>query len=110
MKPEKDIEKKINSTLNSLEGLGKAEVSPFFYSKLEVRMQDELTSSIGRFAFIGNLRMSMAVLGVVLILNFASLFLLSNSDQETTGGDSDIELFTQEYFSGTDDYEYLNSY
>lgn len=110
MKPEKDIEKKINLTLNSLEGLGKAEASPFFYSKLEVRMQDELTSSIGRFAFIGNLRMSMAVLGIIMVLNVASLFLLGNSDQETTTDSSAVELFTQEYFSGTDDYEYLNSY
>ncbi|MFY0593994.1 hypothetical protein [Roseivirga sp.] len=110
MKSEKDIEEKINSTLNSLEGLGKAEASPFFYSKLEVRMQDELTSSIGRFAFIGNLKMSMAVLSVVLILNFASLFILSNTGQESTEGESDVSLVTQDYFSGTDDYDYLNSY
>ncbi|OEK05751.1 hypothetical protein [Roseivirga misakiensis] len=110
MKSEKDIEEKINLTLNSLEGLGKAEASPFFYSKLEARMQDELTSSIGRFAFIGNLRMSVAVLGLILILNFASLFLLSSSSQDTFEGESDISLVSQDYFSGSDDYDYLNSY
>ncbi|MBO3699260.1 hypothetical protein [Roseivirga sp. E12] len=109
MKAEKNIERKINQTLNSLEGLGKAEASPFFYSKLEVRMQDELTSSIGRFAFVGNLKMSMAVLGIIMVLNVTSLFLLGNSQQTTTEG-SDADLISQDYFSGTDDYEYLNSY
>ncbi len=110
MKVEKNIEEKINQTLNSLEGLGKAEASPFFYSKLEVRMQDELTSSIGRFAFVGNLKMSMAVLGIIMVLNVTSLFLLSGSEQQTTAGGSDVDLISQDYFSGTDDYEYLNSY
>lgn len=110
MKPDKDIEGKINLTLNSLEGLGKAEASPFFYSKLEARMQDELTSSIGRFAFIGNLRMSVAVLGLIMVLNMASLFLLSDSEQQVSGEQTAVESFTQEYFSASDDYEYLNSY
>lgn len=110
MKAEKDITEKINETLNSLEGLGKAEASPFFYSKLEARMQDELTSSIGRFAFVGNLKMSMAVLSVIMILNITSLFLLSGSDQESQNLSSDIELISQDYFSDTGDYEYLNSY
>ncbi len=110
MKAEKDIAEKINQTLNSLEGLGKAEASPFFYSKLEARMQDELTSSIGRFAFVGNLKMSMAVLSVIMVLNVTSLFLLSGSDQQSTTGGSDLDLISQDYFSDTDDYEYLNSY
>ncbi|OEK03317.1 hypothetical protein BFP97_18095 [Roseivirga sp. 4D4] len=110
MKAEKDIAEKINQTLNSLEGLGKAEASPFFYSKLEARMQDELTSSIGRFAFVGNLKTSMAVLGVIMVLNVTSLFLLSGSDKESTTGGSDLDLISQDYFSDTDDYEYLNSY
>ncbi len=110
MKAGQNIEEKINQTLNSLEGLGKAEASPFFYSKLEVRMQDELTSSIGRFAFVGNLKMSIAVLGIIMVLNVTSLFLLSRSEQQTTAGSSDVDLISQDYFSGTDDYEYLNSY
>ncbi len=110
MKSEKEIEKKINLTLNSLEGLGKAKANPFFYSKLEARMQDELPSSIGKFAFIGNLRTSMAVLSFIMVLNLASLYLLSNSDQQGSGEETAENLFTQEYFSDSDDYEYLNSY
>ena len=95
MKTEVNIKKKINQTLNSLGGLGKAEASPFFYSKLEVRMQDELTSSIGRFAFVGNLKMSMAVLGLIMILNVTSLFLLRSSEQQTTAESSDLDLISQ---------------
>ncbi len=111
MIPEKTIEKRVEETLNSLEGLGKAEASPFFYRKLEARMQNELDSAPSRFALVGNLRLSMAVLTVFMVVNLITLFSIGNgSEVETSEREDQIASFAQEYFSGSDDYEYLNDY
>ena len=105
------IEEKINQTLNCLEGLGKAEVNPFFYRKLEARMLNEQTPTVERFAFVGNLKLNMAVLLVFMILNLITFFSLNETyEVQTSDRESQIESFTEDYFSGSDDYNYLKSY
>lgn len=105
------IEKRINDTINSIEGLGKARVNPFFYTRLEARMQEELLPANGPFAFLSNLKLSVAVLTLFMVLNVVSIFLISGNNSDTTEQEeATLETFSEEYFSGADQYEYSNDY
>ncbi len=112
MKQEEKIENKIAETLNSLGGLGKAEAKPFFYRRLEARMERELLQAPNpRFAFISNLRLNVALLALFAVFNVFTFFTLTqDTDVASTSREDQIESLAQEYFSGSDDYEYLNNY
>ncbi len=110
MKKPLDIENKINQTLNSLEGLGKAEVNPFFYNRLEARMQNELLGSNNQFSFLANMKLNVAVLSVFMIFNLVTFFSINKSTEVSNDREIQIESFAQDYFSGSDDFEYLNDY
>lgn len=107
----KAIEKRINDTINSLEGLGKARAHPFFYTHLQARLQEELLPANGPLAFLSNLRLSVAVLTLFMVLNVVSIFLISgNGSSTSTEEEATIETLSQEYFSGDDQYNYSSSY
>ena len=110
MKKPIDIENKINQTLNSLEGLGKAEVKPFFYSRLEARMQNELVRATTRFAILGNMKLNVAVLSIFMVFNLVTFFSINETTEVSNDREGQIESLAQDYFSGSDDYEYLNNY
>lgn len=104
-------EKRINDTINSLEGLGKAKANPFFFTRLEARMQQELLPASGPFAFLSNLKLSVAVLTIFMVLNVGSIFLISgNSSDTTVQEEATLETFSEEYFSGASQYNYTNDY
>ena len=108
MKDNKDFElnKQVDETLNALEGLGKAQAPPFFYTRLEARMQEELAPISGPFAFLSNLKLSVALLSLFMILNVASIFLITQDDGSTqVQGEATLETFTEEYFTSSDQYE-----
>ena len=64
-----DIDKKVADALSSLDDVERAEVSPFFYTRLKARMQKE---EKGFWSLFINPQFSMAVAGVFLLfcLNF----------------------------------------
>ena len=101
-----ELERQIEETINSLEGLGKAGAPPFFYTRLEARMQEELEPISGPFAFLSNLKFSVALLSLFMILNVASIFLITQDDGSTqVQGEATLETFTEEYFTSSDQYE-----
>lgn len=110
MKKPIDIEHKINQTLKSLEGLSKAEAKPFFYRRLEARMQNELAVPTSSFAILGNMKLNVAVLSIFMMINLATIFSINETTEVSNGREGQIESFAQDYFSGSDDYEYLNDY
>lgn len=106
MSNKEELEKKINQTLNSLEGLGKAEASPFFYTRLEAKMEQQLLPASSSLTFLGEFRWSVAALSLFMIMNITSLFFLTGTD--TASEEASLETFSQEYFSGTDESSYFN--
>ncbi len=73
MKP--DIKMKIEETLNSLDGIQRAEVQPFFYTRLVGRLQqqesawDRLGTILSRPVVIVAALMMVFVMNVFLVLN-----------------------------------------
>ena len=104
------IKEEVEQSLSSIDNLARAKAPDFFYTRLEARMEKELLSENSRFAWIANLRVSMAVLGLFMVLNAGTLFLLTQNDSQVEVAEANIDSFKQEYFSASDDYQYLNSY
>ena len=104
------IKEEVEQSLSSIDKLARAEAPDFFYSRLEARMEKELLPEYSRFAWLENLRVSMVVLGLFMVLNVSTLFLLTQNDSQTEVAEANIDSFKQEYFSASDDYQYLNSY
>ena len=96
MKP--DLEKRIEDTLNSLDGIQRAEPQPFFYTRLIGRLQREqrnVWEKMGSFLS----RPVVVIAGLVLILVMNAFMLLQQSpgtsnnnnfavEQPVTGDDS----------------------
>lgn len=100
------IKEEVERSLSSIDNLAQLEAPDFFFTRLEARMERELTPEFSRFAWLANLKVSVGVLGLFMVLNAATIFLLSQSDL----AEANIDTFKQEYFSASDDYEYLNNY
>lgn len=98
-----DIEQEVDNTLNSLEGLNRAEAPPFFYTRLEGRLMDR-----GR-QVLPYLKVQWAMLIILLLVNAFGLWIYNNQSVSST---SDLEAIRSEYGLVTytiDDYDQLLS-
>ena len=110
MEKEKNIDSKINQVLNSIESIESAEVKPFFYTRLQAKMENDIAPSFSRFSVLPNLKLSLAMLAVVLVFNLTSLVFLTNNQDTTSTATSSLDEFSEEYFSSPNVYNYLNEY
>lgn len=82
------VNKEVEKTLSSLDELKRAEVKPFFYTRLTAKLEnDTLRGASFKWQW------AVAVVMMVMLLNglvFSSLWPVSNEDQE-------IELLADEY-------------
>ena len=81
MKSEKDIRNRIEETLASLDGIQRAEASPFLYQKVQNRLRREDRST---WEVIGNFLSRPAVFGAILLavlLSNASAIYQSSQDE-----------------------------
>lgn len=104
------IKEEVERSLSSIDNLAQSEAPDFFFTRLEARMERELTTEFSRFAWLANLKVSMGVLGLFMILNVATIFLLTQSNSQTDLAEANIDTFKQDYFSASNDYDYLNNY
>lgn len=75
MKNKDEITAKTAAVLNSLEGLQKASPGPFFFTRVQARLQKEEISLWGRFAgFMTKPTVALATLFLIFLLNAAALF------------------------------------
>lgn len=89
----KDIDKKVADTLSSLDDVERAEVSPFFYTRLKARMQKE---EKGFWSLFINPQFSMAVAGVFLLfcLNF---YMMINYEGTNGIKEDEVSAFISDY-------------
>lgn len=91
MKKHYNNEEEVERTLQSLEGIKRAEPNPFFYTRLQARMEQKFVKKTGwqwRPVYV------YAALGLVLLLNFATIYTLTHTTtKKASAGDS----FANEY-------------
>lgn len=106
---QKDINRKIEDTLNSLEGIKKASASSFFFTRLEARMQkkknvwDEVSSFVSRPVIV--------FAGILLILLINATVIFTSSTLNTTSEKQNNELATVDEYSQVSSsfYEFVNT-
>ena len=104
------IKEEVEQSMSSIENLARAKAPDFFYTKLEARMENELLNKSTSFIWLVNLRVSIAVLSLFMVLNVGTLLLFTQNEATTEVNEANIDTFKQEYFSTSDDYQYRNYY
>lgn len=87
---QRPIDKRVEDALNSLEGVQRATVKPWFFTRVNARLQkDEGTfwASIGSFLA----KPAVALAGVITILVLNGFLLLSNKDDNAPGMSAQME-------------------
>ncbi|MGZ5219570.1 MAG: hypothetical protein ACXWV2_00430 [Chitinophagaceae bacterium] len=80
MKQEKDIERRVEETLNSLDGIQRAEPGPWLFSRVKGRLAQEEKTAWGAVgSFLSRPAIAIAALCLILMLNG---FLLLNQEKE----------------------------
>lgn len=88
------IQNEVEQTLNSLNGLSRAEASPFFYTRLTARMESAPLSVWTRaLAFLSQPAVSLSLLFFFLVLNG---YLVFSSLQENEEAGSTQEYVAQQ--------------
>ena len=85
----KDLQNRIDETLNSLDGLQRAEANPFLYSKIQNKFQNRPAFMPQKFAW----RMVIAVAVIALV----NLFTIRHFQTEKTNGTNGAEMVANEY-------------
>jgi hypothetical protein len=84
-----ELDNRIGQTLNSLDGIKRAEASPFLYSKTRNRMEQELELPAPRIAWRVVLAFSL-----ILLLNLLTVAHFRSESKQGSGG---AELVANEY-------------
>ena len=98
------LESNIDATLNSLDGLQRAEPTPFFYTRLKARM-DKAYSSKG-IAGISWLKPSLAfsILTLLVVLNLVTIINKKTTTEQATTNGNVSQQVAKEYDLGITTY------
>ena len=110
MKNKLDLERKIQDTLDSLDGISRAEPQPYFYTRLKARMQQNESSvweNIG--SFLSRPVVVVASLCMVLILNAFILFRNQDDSSSLPVTSNEVLASDNEYvMASSSSFEYEN--
>ncbi len=98
METKKSTPQNIDEILSSIDGISRAELSPFFYTRVQANLDKRSATPLSFWSLVTKPAVSIATFSLLLILNIAAIthFIKAgkqNSQQESTG----IQGFAQEY-------------
>lgn len=98
MKQKQDTDRRIEETMNSLDGIRRATANPFLFTRVEARLRqtpknvwEQITGFVARPA------VALAVLGIVLFSNAAVLFMKSARQETAVTADQPQLALSDEY-------------
>lgn len=107
----KDLEDRIDRTLDMAENLKKQEIKPYFYPRLMAKIESDKQGSVSEPAFPGmSRRLAVGVVGLLLVINSLTVYFTLSGDSSTTNEQTtrqeNIEKISDEYFGSGDYYNY----
>ena len=98
MEPKKSTPHNIDEILSSIDGISRAELSPFFYTRVQASL-DKRSEAAGSFwSLITRPAVSLATFSLLLVLNIVAInYFIKNAKHSASGGTAGIQLFAQEY-------------
>jgi hypothetical protein len=98
MKPGKNIQKQVDDCMESIEGIERAEAPPFFYTRLQARLEMGITRKTAGLNLFAKPVLSLVTLSVLLILNIAAIrYFEKPGTVQKEKAASGIEQFAKEY-------------
>ena len=114
MTQKEKIEQEIEQTLESLNGIKRAEANPFLFTRIKARMNRKANAWDRTISFVSKPLVALAVLALVMAMNGWSFF--GKTSNQATGNyvaDETVSLpeFENEYklITSTDSYDYENA-
>ena len=104
------IQQEIEKTLDSLNGLKRAEANPFLFTRIQARMKKKAGGWDRTFSFAGKPLFALAILALVMAMNGWSYFGNSAPVETFVSSEETLPEFESEYKSitSTDSYDYEN--
>jgi hypothetical protein len=98
MESKKFTQHNIDEILSSIDGMSRAELSPFFYTRVQANL-DKHSSLPGNFwSLVTRPAVSLATFSLLLVLNIVAINHFIKKDKQSVGGESGgIQGFAQEY-------------
>jgi len=98
MEPNKFTQQKIAETLNSIDGINRAGMPAFFYTRLQARLDKSTPASQSFWFLLTRPAVSLVTLSLLVVLNIAAInyFIISNKPRVSTENNG-IRDFAQEY-------------
>ena len=108
MKHKQDIEKLVEETLNSLDGMHKAEPRPFFFTRLQQKILNRKRNLWNELElFIA--RPAIALTGVILLIIINITLIITKEESPLPVNEQEEQAFAEEYsLTPTTLYEYEN--
>lgn len=104
MENKNNINNEVEATLNSFDNIGRAEVSPHFYARLEARMQQHKVSAFDGFLqqVLSRPTIAVSMLTVFLVLNIMAIKGISSVNGSSVARSSNpLQNFATEYNMNT---------
>lgn len=110
MKQRSDIEKRVEETLNSLDGIQRAEAQPWLFTRVKARLQEEKTAWGTMSSFLARPAITIAGLCLILMLNGFLLFNEGNkkSTAARLGGQNEQVLDSESIVASSSSFDYEN--
>lgn len=104
-----NLNKKIDKSMQSLDGLEKVSPRPFFFTRLEARMQREKSRWEAISSFVAKPIVAFACICLIIMIN-AAVILSSDSSKKLTDQQNSEQATADEYNSVSAPlYEFVNS-
>ena len=105
----RNIQEKINKTLDVLDKVEKIETDPFFYTRLSARLEKQESKPGFDWLFETPLLKPILV-GFVLVVNIISISHFVTAESTVLTDDEIVEMFNEEYFitQSSDSYSVIN--
>jgi hypothetical protein len=98
----KFTQEEIEKIMQSTDAISRAEPAPFFYTRLQAKIDSGRSSSNGFWLLVTKPAVSLISLSLLLILNIAAISYYSKSSQQpAVENSSAIQKFAEEYDLGT---------
>lgn len=106
---EQKPDKKIEEIMQSLDGIEKATPAPFFFSRLEARMQKEKSVWESISSFVAKPVYAFACICLVILVNASVILFTAGSKNSTDTQNSEVATVDEYNSVSSTFYEFVNS-
>ena len=106
---QKDINNKIKDALNSLGGVEQASAKPFFFTRLEARMQKEKNTWEKISSFFASPAIAFACICLVVMINVAVIFSSKKTQSNVTNQNDELATVDEYSQVSSGFYEFVNT-